>query len=195
MDKFVGKPALLIIDAQNEFLSTVSDSATSVRTIRLVLQHARKAKIPVIFSKEVHRAEQVDFGRELDGDESVHCLEDTAGIEIAAPLQPDAGEFVITKRRYSCFFGTDLQILLQGLQVQTLIVCGYLTDVCVHYTCVDAHQHDYFVRVIYDGVGGSSREAHISALKAIRYLQHDSKTDSDEVIRYLVENFSDGKGN
>lgn len=48
----------------------------------------------------------------------------------------------------------------------------------------------FIVRVIYDDVGGSSRQAHLSALKAIRYFQHDS----DEVIRYLDEKISDGEG-
>ncbi|WP_241654766.1 isochorismatase family cysteine hydrolase [Sporolactobacillus shoreae] len=185
MVEFIGRPALLIIDAQKEFLSSVTDSVHSVQIIGEVLQAARKNQIPVIFSKEIHRRTKVDFGRELDGDESIHCLEKTEGVEIVDPLQPIEGEYVITKRRYSCFVGTDLQILLQGLHVQTLIVCGFLTDVCVHYTCADAHQYDYFVRVIYDGVSGSSEEAHAAALKAIKYLQHDSETDSEEVIAFL----------
>jgi len=57
------------------------------------------------------------------------------------------------------------------LSVDTLILCGGLTDVCVHYTFVDGHQSDYFCRVAEDCVGGSSIEAHNAALKAMEYLQ------------------------
>ena len=71
--------------------------------------------------------------------------------------------------RYSAFFGTDLEILLKGLGVDTLVLIGGLTDVCVHYTFVDGHQNDYFVRVIDDAVGGSSLEAHTASLNAMEY--------------------------
>ena len=78
------------------------------------------------------------------------------------------------KRRYSCFFHTDLDLLLKGLGVKKLYVIGLLTDVCVHYTCADAHQNDYFVKVVREAAGGSSLKAHDAALEAIEYLQHGS---------------------
>ena len=72
-----------------------------------------------------------------------------------------------------CFFGTDLEILLKGLKVDTLYMIGGLTNICIHYTAVDAHQHDYHIRVVTDAVVGSSDEPHRYALKAIQYLQRD----------------------
>ena len=81
---------------------------------------------------------------------------------------------VSIKRRYSAFFGTDLEILLKGLHVDTLYLIGGLTDVCIHYTAVDAHQRDYHIRVVTDAVAGSSEDAHRYALKAIQYLQRDA---------------------
>ena len=56
------------------------------------------------------------------------------------------GDYFVRKRRYSAFFGTDLETLLKGLGVDTLVLIGGLTDVCVHYTFVDGHRHDYFVK-------------------------------------------------
>jgi biuret amidohydrolase len=53
--------------------------------------------------------------------------------------------------------------------------------VCIHYTAVDAHQHDYVVRVASDAVGGSSLEAHDAALRAIEYLQRDALATTDEL--------------
>lgn len=192
VETIVGKAALLIIDAQKGLLKPpdelpipIFDVPTAVQNIEKVLKAARAANIPVIHFSELHRKEMVDFGRELEGTEDVHCVEGTDDVITIESLQPIDGEFFIGKRRYSCFIGTDLEILLRGLKIETLIVCGFLTDVCVHYTCADAHQRDYYVRLMHDCVRGSSPEAHQASLNAIEYLQTASKTNSGEIIGLL----------
>lgn len=94
---------------------------------------------------------------------------------------PVEGEYLISKRRYSAFFGTDLEILLKGFRVDTLYLVGGLTDVCIHYTAVDAHQHDYHIRVVTDAVAGSSEDAHRYALRAVQYLQRDALVTVEDV--------------
>lgn len=147
-----------------------------------LVEAARRCGVPIVFFQEAHRRDLVDFGRELDGAEGVHLLEGDAGTEIAAELGVRPEDYVIRKRRYSCFFGTELEILLKGLKADTLILIGGHTDVCVHYTFVDAHQHDYFCRVVEDCVAGSSLEAHDASLKAMEYLQTGARRSSDEVF-------------
>ena len=123
------------------------------------------------------------MGRETDGDEDIHCLDNnplTAFAETELGMLPD--DYRISKRRYSAFYGTDLEILLKGLKAETLILVGGLTDVCVHYTFADAHQGDYFCRVIEDCVAGSSLAAHNASLKAMEYLQHGAVRSLDEVL-------------
>ncbi len=172
--------ALLVIDIQQEDFKEMRednfhDSAWDcIRNAKRVLDVFRAKHLPVIQIKEVHRPDMVDFGRELDGSEGVHCIEDSPGTDYAELTYPIAGEYLISKRRYSAFFGTDLEILLKGLHVDTLYLIGGFTDVCVHYTAADAHQHDYHIRVVTDAVSGSSPEAHNYALKAIQYLQRDA---------------------
>lgn len=144
-----------------------------IKNVKRVLDVFRKKKIPIIQVKEVHRKNYVDFGRELDGSEGVHLLENDPHTDYAQTTYPLENEYTIIKRRYSCFFGTDLEILLKGLKVDTLYLVGGFTDVCVHYTAVDAHQHDYHFKVITDACGGSSLEAHNYALQAMKYLQRD----------------------
>ena len=130
---------------------------------------------------EAHRADHVDFGRELDGAEGPHCLEDSPGTDFAWLTYPLPGEYRVVKRRYSAFFGTDLEILLRGLHVDTLVLVGGLTDVCIHYTAADAHQWDYHIRVVADAVAGSDPEAHAASLRAIRYLQRDALVTAADV--------------
>lgn len=176
-----GRAALIVIDIQK---STFIDDNTErsipnmpgykdrMLACRGLVDAAHKAGIPVIFIQEIHRPDGIDFGRELDGDEEVHCLAGDPRTEVATDeMGFQDGDYIVPKRRYSAFFGTDLEILLRGLKAETLILCGGLTDVCVHYTFADAHQSDYFTRVVEDCVAGSTAEAHTASLKAMEYLQ------------------------
>jgi nicotinamidase-related amidase len=97
-------------------------------------------------------------------------------------LQPEEGEYHIAKRRYSCFFGTELDLLLRALGTTTVMLIGALTDVCVHYTFVDAHQRDFYARVVEDCVIGSSVARHDAALDAMEYLQHGARRTTEEVV-------------
>ncbi len=186
-----GRPALIVIDIQaetfydrtDEAIPTMPDYPARMLNARAVIDKAREKAIPVIFIQEVHRPDLIDFGRELDGDEDVHCIETSPGTAIAVEemgFRPN--DYLIKKRRYSAFFGTDFEILLRGLKVDTLILCGGLTDVCVHYTFVDGHQSDYFCRVIDDCVAGSSLDAHEASLRAMEYLQTGARCSRENVL-------------
>ena len=190
-----GRPALIVIDIQKSTFIDDSEERSianmpgykeRMRAARDLVEAAHANAVPVIFIQEVHRPDLSDFGRELDGDEDVHCLEGDPRTEVAKEKMGfRAGDYIIPKRRYSAFFGTDFEILLRGLKVDTLLLCGGLTDVCVHYTFVDGHQSDYFCRVVEDCVGGSSVEAHEAALKAMEYLQTGAVQNRSAVIDAL----------
>jgi len=189
--KLEERSALLVIDIQQEDFKELPENEEEaaqnkkwecIRNGKRVLDAFRERKLPVIQIKEVHRKDMVDFGRELDGAEGIHCMEDFPYTDYAKLTYPIDGEYLITKRRYSAFFGTDLEILLKGLHVDTLYFIGGLTDVCIHYTAVDAHQHDYHIKVVTDAVAGSSKEAHEYALKAIKYLQRDALITTAEIV-------------
>ncbi|MBO5032874.1 MAG: cysteine hydrolase [Lachnospiraceae bacterium] len=181
--KIEERSALIVIDVQGGDMTGTWGAGMEeaeeldrkmIKNAKRVLDVFRAKKLPVIQVKEVHRKDHVDFGRELDGAEGVHLLENDPYTDYAQLTYPIEGEYLITKRRYSCFFGTDLEILLKGLKVDTLYLIGGFTDVCVHYTAVDAHQYDYHFKVVTDACGGSSIEAHNYALKAMQYLQRDA---------------------
>ena len=187
----VGRPALIMVDFQRAGYLPGRDSgiphmggmAERVVRARKLVTAARAANVPVIFIQEVHRPDLVDFGRELDGEEDLHCIDGQKGTEIAAEeVDFRPGDYHIPKRRYSAFFATDLELLLKGLKVETLILLGGLTDVCVHYTFVDGHQNNYYCRVVEDCVGGSSYPAHEASLAAMEYLQAGARCNSAQVL-------------
>ncbi len=176
--------ALLVIDLQNggrdDGIPIMEGSSTYANAPKII-KFFREHRIPVIQIREMHRADMSDFGRELDGTEGVHCLEGTEAVEYNPLTKPEGTDYLIAKRRYSAFLGTDLDLLLRCLKVNTLFLIGGLTDVCVRFTAVDAHQHDYHFYVVSDCVTGSSRKAHDYALKNMKYLQRESNITTADI--------------
>lgn len=173
----IGKPALLVIDMQHDFMDldagcynigaehTVAPTAT-------VIEAMRAASLPIIWTKEAHRPSGLDKGLEDHPDCTFapHTVEGTRGIEIVEPLAPGPDDLVVTKRRYNCFLGTELELLLKALEVDTLLVAGVSSDVCVHWTVGEAFQRDYHVRVLEDCVAGTTEVDHDASLTIMRNL-------------------------
>lgn len=178
----VGRTALIVVDIQQG--SFLPAEANGIPLMPGFSGRQRRAPgVPMVFLQEIHHRGMVDYGRELDGAEGLHCMEGEAGTPIAAKvvgLRPD--DIVIPKRRYSGFFGTDLGIVRRGLRAETLLPVGGLTDVRIDYTVAHARQHDSVTRVIEDGVAGSGIAAHEASLNAMEYLQTRARQISSEVI-------------
>jgi biuret amidohydrolase len=191
----IGQTVLIVVDIQRGYgmpademgIELMGGQLEMIGRAEEIVGAARSAGIPIVFFQEVHRRDGVDFGRELDGNEGVHCVEGDPGTDYWPTLVPGPGEYGIAKRRYSCFFGTDLEILLKGLGASTLVLIGGLTDVCIHYTFADGHQHDYRMRVISDCVIGSSAARHAASLSAMEYLQHGAVRTTSEFLEALAE--------
>lgn len=203
----VGNPAVLCIDmfegcigeeSCNSAIPIMPGATERMIKASALVKQAREAGIPIIVVQEMHRKDGVDFGRELDGVEGYHCIEGSDGVK---PPVNEIGmtddDYIVYKRRYSAFFHTDLELLLRGLNVQTLILVGSNTDVCIHYTFVDGHQNNYFVRVPEDCVYGGSLEAHNASIKAMEYLQtgaiQNYETMSKAIEEYKNKKESDNK--
>ncbi|MFL0239514.1 cysteine hydrolase family protein [Mycobacterium sp. SMC-16] len=195
----VGNPVLVVVDMQESGdmpaelvgIEHMAGYGDRIARAQRLIAAARAARIPIVFFQEVHRPNGIDFGRELDGAEGEHCVDGRPGTPLHPALLPDFDgpnhEFHIVKRRYSGFIGTDFEIVLSGLRASTLILIGGLTDVCVHYTFADAHQRDFYVRVVTDCVGGSSTYRHDAALDAMEYLQAGAMRTTEEIITAFSE--------
>ena len=156
----IDRSALLIIDMQHDFLDpgapySCKEASLAIRNTVLLRSRLRAKGVPVIYTREVHRKDGVDRGREADS-EPLHCSEGSRGVEIVPPLKPGDGEYTIDKRRFSCFFQTDLLGLLKGLGTELIVVSGVTARACVLTTVIDAYQHDYHTITIQDCVSGKS---------------------------------------
>lgn len=189
----VGNTVLMVIDIQKgAFIDTdggiphMPGYTENMTRARQVIDAAHDVGVPVIFFQEIHRRNRIDYGRELDGSEGIHCMEGEPGTPVAVEeMDMRPTDYYVHKRRYSVFFGTETEILLKGLKAETLIMVGGMTDVCVHYSFVDGHQHDYYCRVVADSVGGTSPEAQQASLNAMEYLQEGAMISTADIVAAL----------
>ncbi len=93
-----------------------------------------------------------------------HCVAGSAEAEVIPELARYPGE-VIPKKRYSAFYGTNLDGKLKQLKPEKIIVCGVCTDICVCHTVADARNRDYQVEVPVDCVASFDEKAHHFALE------------------------------
>lgn len=181
------RPALLVIDPQRDFLDpegalfcgVTSDGAgvsAVVKRINDLVELARNSNIPIIWSKERHRADGSDRGTELLREDPTHTTNDTWGEKFVDELAVDAdalgpGEYLVEKRRYNLFHGTDLDHLLSTFDIDTVILTGVTTSVCVHYTAQGALERDYVYRTVEDCTADKEQALHEAGLRCQRQIQ------------------------
>jgi nicotinamidase-related amidase len=177
------RPALIVIDMQNGFCHQdgfmnkigldYTTSETAVEPIGRLLAAARSAGIPVFFTRYALNADYSDAGLILELfpaiKEARGIVRDTWDADIVDELKPQPGERVVDKTRYSAFYDTDLEQQLRELGVDTLIVCGVTTNICVESTVRDAFFRDIRVVVPNDGTAAVTPELHEGALRDFEY--------------------------
>lgn len=164
----MGRKALLIIDMLNDFIDEngalpVPGAREIVEPIKLLLERFREKGLDVIYICDNHLPDDKEFG--VWGP---HAVRGTKGAEVIEELKPVEGEPVIYKRRFSGFFGTDLDLTLREKKIEELVITGVLTNICVLYTASDAYQRGFEVIVPADCVKAASPEMHEFALKQLK---------------------------
>lgn len=158
--------ALLVIDMLNDFLEkdgalSIGDDAEQViEKVSSRIKEYRSAGSPVIYMMDKHLPQDAEFKMFPP-----HCLAGERGGAIVEDLAPEKGDYLIYKRRYSGFFGTDLDLTLRELGVTQLELAGVCTQICILYTAADARMFNYEVMVRKDCVASFDGEAHEFALK------------------------------
>lgn len=185
------RTALLIIDMQRDFLlpggfgamlgNNVQLLQKAIKPCQTVLKAAREANILVIHTREGHRRDTSDLHphkRQRPGSTEppvigTHgpngriLIRGEPGHDIIDELQPVEGEPVIDKPGKGSFYATDLECILQARGIQTLLVCGVTTEVCVHTTIREANDRGFYCIAISDATGSYFPDFHTTALNMI----------------------------
>ena len=163
--------ALLILDMQNDicnFHGRNEGLQRLIGSIRSFSDWARTAKIPHIYSRVAYRPSYVDGMPRVPFVKERHLLDETQpGSWFIDELAPRDADIVVTRRRVSAFYNTDLEVVLKGLTINTLLFTGMSTARVVESTAREASDRDYRAVVISDACSADTQEKHENALKSI----------------------------
>ena len=184
------RTAIVIIDMQRDFLepggfgetlgNDVSLLAKAIKPIKSLLERARQKGVLVIHTREGHRPDLSDAPRAkvecgapsmrigAKGPMGRILIRGEAGHDIIPELYPVEGEPVVDKPGKGAFFATDLHPMLMYRSIETLIVCGVTTEVCVHTTVREANDRGYRCIVPSDCCSSYFPEFHEMGLKMIK---------------------------
>jgi ureidoacrylate peracid hydrolase len=154
------KTAMLVVDMQNDFVQEgapieIPRARAMVPRLNRLLDVCRAHKILVIYIHHVIRGGNIDAGRLADHHAAIRnnkaLIEGTPNVEIYEGLKLHPGDLMVSKPRYSAFYGTDLEAILRSKGIDTLIISGTVTNVCCDSTARDAFSRDYKVIFLSDG--------------------------------------------
>jgi nicotinamidase-related amidase len=179
------KPALLIIDMQNDFIREGSPlrivrAEAVIGNIADILNAFRIKRHPVIHILRIHRKDgsDVEISRRDLFRRTPFAVEGTPGSEVISELSPRSGEYILHKNRMSAFMSTDLDLLLRSLGADTLFVTGVQTPNCIRTTVFDAFALNYETYLIEDAVAAQTPEIHQSNVRDMAAIGiHIIKTD------------------
>lgn len=195
-------PALIIVDMQNDFVRQgapleVPEARATIPAHRRLIAAARRRGMPVVYTKFLshpeyyllwewspqcrpptkccwkgHRRYYEDVGRELD------CT------DVIDEIYPEAGDPIVEKYGYGAFHDTSLAPRLRDLGVESLIVTGTVTQICVEETAREAFHHGFRTTLVADAVSSYAPDLHAATLKnfAMKFGWVD---DSDTVLQAL----------
>lgn len=156
------RPALLVVDAQNIYTDRKSemyckDSTETIKRINILTKLFLKKEWPVILIRHVHKVDGSDLGRMFDftgeAEEDFNFKEGTNEVAYDKRLVRPPNSVEIVKTRYSGFTGTALDAELKRASVDTVVICGFMTNFCCESTAREAHDLDYFVDFVVDATG------------------------------------------
>lgn len=177
--------AILVVDMLNDFVTgalTCDRGKAIVPATAQLVDAARNAGVPVIFCNDAH-IKGIDRELKLWGD---HAIAGTPGAEVIPELKLSDKDYVVPKRRYSGFFQTDLDILLKELGVNTVIMTGLHTHMCVRHTSADAYCLGYDVVVAKEATDSFTEQDYLSGLAYLKTCYGaDAYTNAE-----LIEAFS-----
>jgi nicotinamidase-related amidase len=187
--------ALILIDVINdmEFESgkaLLENALPAARNLARLKARAKDAGVPVIYVNDNFGKWRSDFRQQLG-----HVLEDgVLGEPIAKLLRPDDQDYFVLKAKHSGFYHTQLDLLIDYLQVRTVVLAGFATDMCVLFTASDAYLRDLEIIVPADCSASVSKENHENALEHMSRVLHVKTIPSSEIdFTELLESPADGR--
>ncbi|MFZ4932137.1 cysteine hydrolase family protein [Chryseobacterium sp. Mn2064] len=158
------KTALLVMDMQSSILGTLSDAASLISKTQEVIKTARARQIPIIYVTVGFRQgmPEISATNKIFSSIKQHMMDVNMKewVMIHPELASEEEDIVVTKRRISAFTGSDLEVVLRGLNIQHLVLTGVSTSGVVLSTVREAADKDYTLTIIEDCCKDGDEEVH-----------------------------------
>lgn len=153
-------PVLLIIDMLNSFLEQWDRDARAslIDSTNALVRHFRAQGWPVVWVRQDFEPDLSDAFLEMRDNNIVQNIEGTKEAEIAEGLVVAEGDTIIVKKRYSAFFGTNLDEILADLNASELVLAGINSHACIRMAAIDAYQRDYRVVLAREAISSYDEE-------------------------------------
>jgi nicotinamidase-related amidase len=180
------KTAMVIVDMQNDFVEpggslVVPAAKASVTNICSLLEQARITGAKIAYTQDTTFPGDREF--EIWPE---HCLVNTHGWQIVEDLLPRENELVCVKNRYDGFYGTWLEHFLDKVwHVDTVIIVGTVSNICVLHTAASAGLRWYHVVVPADGISALTEFDQALTLHQVSSLYNGSVVRSVNDIRFV----------
>ena len=143
-----------------------------MRNAAIAVARARRAAIPVVFTRHVYRPGRADEGQALiKNSPALASLQGLADTSWDAQVMDELGcgpdDLVVDKVRFDAFQWTSLEPLLRGLGVDDLVVCGVVTNLCVETTIRSAFMRDFPVTLLADCCAAQTRRLHELSIEVL----------------------------
>ena len=180
------KTALLVVDLQRYFVhpegkAFLADAFSILPRIASLIDAFRKVRAPIIFTRQAHE-KNTDAGQMGRWWHGKVIWEGTEDSQLTADVPREESDTVITKTHYSAFEETSLDDELKSQNIETLVICGVMTNLCVETTARHAFMKGYQIVVVEDACASKNKEYHRAAILNLGYGFARIKT-TDELLK------------
>jgi nicotinamidase-related amidase len=176
------KVAILLIDLLEDYFQDgrlKANRSTLVSHINALTSVGRASHLPIIWVRQAFKADLSDAFVWMRKTQAAVTIENTPGSQLLNELERDPTDLEVVKKRYSAFFRTNLDELLQTLAADLLIIGGINTHACVRMAVIDAYQRDYEVVLALDCTDSYDEEHHHVSLRYLTRGICTGKTNPD----------------
>lgn len=173
--------ALLLIDVINDLDFPGAEQLRQhalpmARRLAAFKDRAKQEGVPIVYVNDNFGRWRSDFNAQVE-----HCLQDgLLGKPVVELLRPHDDDYFVLKPKHSGFFSTTLDTLLEYLGVETVVLTGIATNICVLFTANDAYMRDFQLVVPSDCVAAGSADENCCALEQIcSVLKADTRPSTE----------------
>jgi len=183
-------PALLVIDLQRWFLEVgppekLARVGTLIARANELIDFFHEEKLPVVHVQTVHKADRSTWNQWMRQHNTGHLIDGTPEAEAHPDVHTCDADVLLRKTRHSAFIRTDLERILRGRAVDTVVLAGFSTNACVGLTAIEAWERDLSIVLAADAILGTNVAEGKAMLDYLRTRFGIEPVSNEEIVKAI----------